>query len=150
MLKIKELRVEKGIDQQTLAQALKIGKGSISNWEVGRTEPSIDYILSLADYFEVSTDYLLGRSGVKLACVCAACFAFSRLRGSRYTEHLPVVKRLWRHKPLRFYSTVRLTTGILRCLFALPKQLKKINLLRLLSEGFIIQHKNVLIGASAI
>lgn len=62
MLKIKELRVEKGIDQQTLAQALKIGKGSISNWEVGRTEPSIDYILSLADYFEVSTDYLLGRS----------------------------------------------------------------------------------------
>ncbi len=62
MLKIKELRVEKGIDQQTLAQALKIGKGSISNWEVGRTEPSIDYILSLANYFEVSTDYLLGRS----------------------------------------------------------------------------------------
>lgn len=62
MLKIKELRTEKGIDQQTLARALKIGKGSISNWEVGRTEPSIDYILSLADYFEVSTDYLLGRS----------------------------------------------------------------------------------------
>ena len=62
MLKIRELRIEKGIDQKTLANALKIGKGSISNWEVGRTEPSIEYILAIADYFEVSTDYLLGRS----------------------------------------------------------------------------------------
>ncbi|MCM1195370.1 MAG: helix-turn-helix domain-containing protein [Corallococcus sp.] len=62
MLKIKELRLEKGIEQQELAKIIQIGKGSISNWELGRTEPSIEYIVKLADYFEVSTDYLLGRS----------------------------------------------------------------------------------------
>ncbi len=62
MLKIKELRMEKGIEQQDLAKIIQIGKGSISNWEVGRTEPSIEYIIKLANYFEVSTDYLLGRS----------------------------------------------------------------------------------------
>lgn len=50
-------------------------------------------------------------------------------------RHLPVVKRLLRHKPLRFYSTVRLTTCILCRLFALPKQLKKItDFTKLLSE----------------
>ena len=62
MLRVKELRLEKQLEQQDLAKIIQIGKGSISNWETGRTEPSIEYLLKLADFFEVSIDYLLGRS----------------------------------------------------------------------------------------
>ena len=62
MNRIKELRQQKQLDQKDLAQIMQIGKGSISNWEVGRTEPSVEYLIKLANYFEVSVDYLLGHS----------------------------------------------------------------------------------------
>lgn len=61
MLKLKELRISKGIDQKALGEILNIGNGTISNWEVGRTEPSIDYLIKIADYFQCSVDELLGR-----------------------------------------------------------------------------------------
>lgn len=61
MLKIKEFRIKKGINQKTLGEILNIGKGSISNWEVGRTEPSLECLIKLADYFQCTIDELLGR-----------------------------------------------------------------------------------------
>lgn len=62
MLKIKELRVEKNISQQKLAESIKTKRYTIANWEQKRAEPSINDLIKIADYFEVSTDYLLGRS----------------------------------------------------------------------------------------
>lgn len=62
MLRLRELRIQKGLDQKDIAVLLNIGKGTISNWEVGRTEPSIEYLTRLAKYFEVSIDYLIGNS----------------------------------------------------------------------------------------
>lgn len=61
MLKIKEFRLQQGIDQKQLANEIHIGKGSISNWEVGRTEPSLEYIEKLANYFGCTIDALFGR-----------------------------------------------------------------------------------------
>ena len=61
MLRLRELRTQKGLDQKDIAILLNIGKGTISNWEV-RTEPSIEYLTKLAKYFEVSIDYLIGNS----------------------------------------------------------------------------------------
>jgi transcriptional regulator with XRE-family HTH domain len=61
MLKIRELRLTKGVEQKDVANSINIGKGSISNWEIGRTEPSIDNLIKLADYFDCSIDYLTGR-----------------------------------------------------------------------------------------
>ena len=62
MLRLRELRTQKGLEQKDIAVLLNIGKGTISNWEVGRTEPSIEYLTKLAKYFEVSIDYLTGNS----------------------------------------------------------------------------------------
>lgn len=59
---LKELRMEKGKTQAELALALNLARYIISNWEQGRTEPNATQLTLLADYFEVSTDYLLGRS----------------------------------------------------------------------------------------
>lgn len=61
MLKIKEMRKDKGIFQKELATALKTNIVNISNWETGRNEPSCKDLISLANYFQCSVDYLLGR-----------------------------------------------------------------------------------------
>lgn len=62
MLKLKELRQEKGLFQKDIAQILHKTITCISDWERGRTEPSLQDLAQIADYFEVSVDYLLGRT----------------------------------------------------------------------------------------
>ncbi|MPN08653.1 HTH-type transcriptional regulator Xre [bioreactor metagenome] len=56
------MRIQKQLTQEELAQVLKIQRGTLANWEIGRTEPDLATISHLADYFNVSVDYLLGRS----------------------------------------------------------------------------------------
>ena len=57
-----QLRKEKGILQGELASALNVAQTTVSSWEVDRRTPDKDMIILLSDYFDVSTDYLLGRS----------------------------------------------------------------------------------------
>lgn len=59
--KIKELRLLNGFSQVELAKRLRLTKQTISNWENNNIQPSIEMLESLADLFDVSTDYLLGR-----------------------------------------------------------------------------------------
>lgn len=59
--KIKYLRQSKKIDQTALAKKLDVSKQSISNWENGNILPSVDMLCQIADFFHVSTDYLLDR-----------------------------------------------------------------------------------------
>ena len=58
--RIKELRKEKGISQQVLANEIGVDQHAIIFWEKEINEPKASYILKLAKYFNVSTDYLLG------------------------------------------------------------------------------------------
>ena len=58
--RLKELRKEDGITQKTLAEAIGTTCDCIGFWEHGRSEPSIEFIIALAKYFGVTTDYLLG------------------------------------------------------------------------------------------
>ena len=57
-----ELRKARGVSQLALAQALNIGKSAVSMMEKGERAASIEVLYSLADYFDVSLDYLVGRS----------------------------------------------------------------------------------------
>ena len=59
-IRLRELRKEKKLTQKQLADVLKTNNSSVCDWECGRTEPSIDTIVSLCVFFEVSADYLLG------------------------------------------------------------------------------------------
>ena len=61
MLKLRELRLEKGVSQDEVADALKVKNYTIGNWERNRAEPNISALVELADYFGCSLDYLLGR-----------------------------------------------------------------------------------------
>ncbi len=57
--KIKTLRQKRGITQAELAKKLGVTRAGVNAWEMGISVPSTQYIIKLADYFTVSTDYLL-------------------------------------------------------------------------------------------
>lgn len=63
--RLRQLREEKGLTQQELAEKLNIGRASISNYELGTRTPDIEVLNKLADFFGVTTDYLIGRSEYK-------------------------------------------------------------------------------------
>lgn len=58
---IKILRDQKGLNQSELASILNVSRTTISHWETGTSEPPFELLINIADYFEVSTDFLLGR-----------------------------------------------------------------------------------------
>lgn len=58
--KIKNLRVNSGMNQVQLAKRLGVTKSAVNSWETGTNSPSLSYIIKLAQIFGVSTDYLLG------------------------------------------------------------------------------------------
>lgn len=64
-MRLKELRKEKGISQLKLAMELNTNQNTISRYETGEREPGINELISIADYFNVSVDYLLGRTDVR-------------------------------------------------------------------------------------
>lgn len=58
---LKDLRKTKGLTQKEVSEKIGIARGSYGNWERGKREPNIEMLVKLADYFDVSLDYLLGR-----------------------------------------------------------------------------------------
>lgn len=56
------LRKSKQITQKQLAEELGISEIAVQNYESQRRKPAFDVLIALADYFEVSLDYLVGRS----------------------------------------------------------------------------------------
>ena len=56
---IRELRTDKGISQETLADVCDVSMQAVSKWENGQSCPDITFLPLLAEYFGVSTDYLL-------------------------------------------------------------------------------------------
>lgn len=63
--RLKKLRESKKLTQSELATALNIGRASISNYELGTRTPDIDTLVKISDYFNVTTDYLTGKSNFR-------------------------------------------------------------------------------------
>ena len=61
-MKLRELRKSKGISQLKLAMDLNMNQNSVSRYENGEREADYATLISIADYFDVSIDYLLGRT----------------------------------------------------------------------------------------
>ncbi len=60
MTQFKALRRDKGLTQQDVAALLGITRGAYANIENGKREPDFSVLFTLADYFNVSVDYLIG------------------------------------------------------------------------------------------
>ena len=65
--RLKKLRNSMQISQKDFAQALNVSQQTVASWESGRTEPSHVALTEIADYFNVSTDYLLGHDAPALS-----------------------------------------------------------------------------------
>ncbi len=59
--RLKELRLERGLSQRELAAKVNIKQANISRWESGLVVPNVNDVWTLADFFDVSIDYLIGR-----------------------------------------------------------------------------------------
>lgn len=62
--RIRQLRLERKISQMQLASAINSSQASITDWELGKKEPRPEMLIAMADFFDVSLDYLCGRSDV--------------------------------------------------------------------------------------
>jgi len=61
-MRLRELRKQRGISQMKLAMELNMSQNTISRYETGEREAGYEELLAIADYFDVSIDYLLGRT----------------------------------------------------------------------------------------
>ena len=59
---LQDLREDRDISRKDLALELNISVSTLGMYEQGRREPNIDMLIKLADYFDVSIDFLVGRS----------------------------------------------------------------------------------------
>lgn len=64
---LKLLRKLRGLSQERLAQELNTSRSCICNYERGTRQPDGETVRLMADYFDVSIDYLLGRSSIKMS-----------------------------------------------------------------------------------
>lgn len=65
-----ELRQDRGLTQSELGKVISVTSGTISNYEHGFHLPDLEKLVLLADYFGVSTDYLLGRISLIFRLTC--------------------------------------------------------------------------------
>ncbi|MBR2480319.1 MAG: helix-turn-helix transcriptional regulator [Clostridia bacterium] len=58
---LKQIRLEKNLSQKDVSNALNIAVSTYANWEQGRRDPSLEDLVKITNYLEVSSDFLLGR-----------------------------------------------------------------------------------------
>jgi len=62
--RIEDLMRNEKLTQMQLAKAIGVGQSSVSDWLNSKSEPSVENLWKLADFFDVSVDYLIGRKEI--------------------------------------------------------------------------------------
>lgn len=63
--KLVKARKDTGLSQREVAKELKISHSTLASYEIGRTEPDIETLGRLADFYNISLDWLVGTKGEK-------------------------------------------------------------------------------------
>lgn len=89
--RLRFLRGQKKISQYELADAVGISRGVVGNYEVGARQPDYQTLCLFADYYEVSTDYLLGQTDIPVrltspGSINAIAGLIAKLEGLTYGE----------------------------------------------------------------
>lgn len=64
-MNIKDIRIRRGLTQAEVADSLGVSSVVYSRYETGTRQPSIDLLIQMADIFDVSVDYLVGRKDIE-------------------------------------------------------------------------------------
>lgn len=62
--RLKELRQQKGISQRNLAEIIGVSQPLYFKWEQGQCQPSLEHLIKLCTYFDVSVDYIIGYADI--------------------------------------------------------------------------------------
>jgi len=98
---LKKLRVDNELSQKTLADKIGITQQSISAYENGTSDPSIDWLIKFAQFFNVTIDYLVGYSHVP----SNNCFTEDQIELFKTYDSLPPEKKLTAQKLLKVLQT---------------------------------------------
>ena len=60
--RLRQLREERGVSQEKVSKELNVSRYAVYSYEKGKTAPTLEGLVILADYFDVTLDYLLGRT----------------------------------------------------------------------------------------
>ena len=90
---LKLLRREKGISQQTLADALGISQQSINNYENKTIEPDIDMLKKMADYFGTTIDYITGYANTRYPVDNTSAYHLNADEGDIITKYRALTPR---------------------------------------------------------
>ncbi len=63
--RLKLLREDKDLKQEDIAKIMNVDRSTVGKWESSPSKPDYEKLIKLADYFNVSVDYLLGRTNIK-------------------------------------------------------------------------------------
>lgn len=90
---LKELRKSRKLLQKDLARYLQIAESTYSYWEQGKFEPDTETLKKLADYFDVSVDYLLGRAENKETATTENLFKIKKAPESLSEDEQELLKQ---------------------------------------------------------
>lgn len=92
--RIKNARLNKNLSQETLGKLLGVSKVSISGYETGRRQPSLDILVKIADYLDLDLNYLLGRD-IEVVSEAESNYFFKIAQ-----EDLTIIRELKKHPVL--------------------------------------------------
>lgn len=100
--RLRELRISRDLSQQKLADHIGMSKSSVNMYERGEREPSLEMLETIADYFNVDLDYLLGKSDIpqKILCFSSGNGSFSHSILPITTQRLPLLGNIACGKPI--------------------------------------------------
>ena len=106
---IKRLRQQRGITQEKFAEYVKVSAPAVSKWERGETLPDITLILPIANFFEVSTDELLGYDKTKVGEDIKSVLEkyYKAMKKSKFSEAEETIKAAHVKYPNDFRITMR-------------------------------------------
>lgn len=111
--RLKELREKRELLSKDLAKIICVEPATITNWEKGNRFPKDDILIKIADYFDCSLDYLLGRT--------------DNQSGNTYTKNLPAQTITIKiDKESTYYLTAEEVENIIRQLYAVGLDVKKL------------------------
>ncbi len=102
MKRLAQLRKEHNLNQTGLAMKLNITQYLVSAYETGRHQPSIEMLIQIADFFNVSVDYLLERSNIRYTADTYAADKFSDIE----MEMLDLFRTLTRDEKLKAIGVI--------------------------------------------
>ena len=85
--RIQDLRTDADMSQKQLSEILHISQRSYSHYETGSRNIPIEMLIRLANYYETSIDYLVGRTDNKKNAVIAKVLNRYKMRGMRFPPH---------------------------------------------------------------